>query len=31
MVLWAGRTSAKLNSFLEVRNLGEELLPAQLA
>ncbi len=31
MVLWAGRTSAKLNFFLGVRNLGEEFLPAQLA
>ncbi len=31
MVLWAGRTSAKLNFFLGVRNLGEEFLPARLA
>ncbi len=31
MVLWAGRTSAKLNFFLGVRNLGEEFLPAQIA
>ena len=31
LVLWAGRTSAKLNFFLGVRNLGEEFLPAQLA
>ena len=30
MVLWAGRTSAKLNFFLGVRNLGEEFLPPQL-
>lgn len=31
LVLWAGRTSAKLNFFLGVRNLGEEFLPSQLA
>jgi len=30
MVLWAGRTSAKLNFFLGVRNLGEEFLPPQI-
>jgi putative photosynthetic complex assembly protein 2 len=30
MVLWAGRTSAKLNFFLGVRNLGEEFLPERL-
>lgn len=30
-VLWAMRTSAKLNLFLGVRNLSEELLPPQLA
>ena len=31
LVLWAGRTSAKLNFFLGVRNLGEEFLPAHLS
>jgi putative photosynthetic complex assembly protein 2 len=31
LVLWAMRTSAKLNLFLGVRNLSEELLPPQLA
>lgn len=31
MILWAGRTSAKLNFFLGVRNLGEEFLPKHLA
>jgi len=30
-VLWAMRTSAKLNLFLGVRNLSEEFLPAHLA
>jgi putative photosynthetic complex assembly protein 2 len=31
LVLWAMRTSAKLNLFFGVRNLSEELLPPQLA
>jgi putative photosynthetic complex assembly protein 2 len=31
LVLWAMRTSAKLNLFLGVRNLSEEFLPPQLA
>ena len=31
IVLWAMRTSAKLNLFLGVRNDGRELLPAHLA
>ncbi len=31
LVLWAMRTSAKLNLFLGVRNLSEEFLPAHLA
>lgn len=31
LVLWAMRTSAKLNLFLGVRNPGDELLPAHLA
>jgi putative photosynthetic complex assembly protein 2 len=31
MVLWAMRTSAKLNLFLGVRNLSEEFLPPHLA
>ncbi len=31
LLLWAMRTSAKLNLFLGVPNLGEEFLPAQLA
>jgi putative photosynthetic complex assembly protein 2 len=31
LVLWAMRTSAKLNLFLGVRNLSEEMLPPQLA
>jgi putative photosynthetic complex assembly protein 2 len=31
MVLWAMRTSAKLNLFLGVRNLSEEFLPPQLS
>jgi putative photosynthetic complex assembly protein 2 len=31
MVLWAMRTSAKLNLFFGVRNLSEEFLPAHLA
>jgi putative photosynthetic complex assembly protein 2 len=30
LVLWAMRTSAKLNVFLGVRNLSEEFLPAHL-
>lgn len=30
MVLWAMRTSAKLNLFLGVRNLSEEFLPSHL-
>ncbi len=30
LVLWAMRTSAKLNLFLGVRNLSEEFLPTQL-
>jgi putative photosynthetic complex assembly protein 2 len=30
LVLWAMRTSAKLNLFLGVRNLSEEFLPAHL-
>jgi putative photosynthetic complex assembly protein 2 len=31
LVLWAMRTSAKLNLFLGVRNLSEEMLPPHLA
>jgi putative photosynthetic complex assembly protein 2 len=31
VVLWAMRTSAKLNLFLGVRNLSDELLPAHLS
>ena len=31
LVLWAMRTSAKLNLFLGVRNLSEEFLPAHLS
>jgi putative photosynthetic complex assembly protein 2 len=31
LVLWAMRTSAKLNLFLGVRNLSEEFLPSHLA
>jgi putative photosynthetic complex assembly protein 2 len=31
LVLWALRSSAKLNLFLGVRNLGEGFLPAHLA
>jgi putative photosynthetic complex assembly protein 2 len=31
LVLWAMRTSAKLNLFLGVRNLSEEFLPVHLA
>jgi putative photosynthetic complex assembly protein 2 len=31
LVLWAMRTSAKLNLFLGVRNLSEEFLPPQLS
>jgi len=31
LVLWAMRTSAKLNLFFGVRNLSEEFLPAHLA
>lgn len=31
LVLWAMRTSAKLNLFLGVRNLSEEFLPTHLA
>jgi putative photosynthetic complex assembly protein 2 len=31
LLLWAMRTSAKLNLFLGVPNLGEEFLPAHLA
>lgn len=31
LVLWAMRISAKLNLFLGVRNLGDELLPGHLA